>query len=861
MNLNDLIAFGATSEVVTKLQTTGLHQLTETQARAAAAGLCRGVSLVISAPTSSGKTTIAEIAAIEGALRGQKTVYLVTHRALAEEKFLRFKKEYSTAPDKWFETTIATGDHTEGDWTTGILVATYEKYLSLLTTSETYTIRDKIVVADEIQIIGDMTRGPDVEVLCTLIKNQKPAQFIGLSATLPNAPEIAAWLNCESVVVNHRDVPLRQEIWTSTQRYFNYWGNDEIQLDSKANYSATDTLAVVRRLLAEGEGPILVFTMTRPRTVELAQNFASERQQDVRSYDLATQLALFSEPTTTASILRNVSERKVAFHSADLSFTERQVIEDALRENRLDVVFCTPTLAAGVNFPVKTVVFDSFSRRWIREQPWLPKQEFSNMSGRAGRLGYHDEGRAVLLARDRAELLKSKEYLLPDEVLLNSALFNRSIRKFILNLVASGLASTNVNLLTFYESSFGWHQLLERNPAKLEDIPVAIENAIAWLQDNALITAQGDMLYATRIGKAVSASGLLPSTAIQLMKLIIENQQRFVDNSTFELPIFLAIASSDEFREGMGQRFLPFAYRNSPEPNAWKAAISCDPFFDPIHANHYDRVANAAFALHLWVGGMPERELRHQMERISYGQLHALAADSAWILEGLTEVLRVPELNIDGAVTSRLSLLTGRTRHGVPSDLLDLMAAARTFSVPGFARQRAMAVRGEGLSDPNDLISAPVERVSEVVGGRPRAEALIRAVAEVQGRFLEVWKSRHLRRAGQQPDYGKLIEESYNATGIQYELAIEGILKSLEWSVEKLDDGKRQGMPDFLLKWQDRSIVIECKTKQSKEALINKDDAFSVFAKSVDINTDHRLTIGKPDFSAFCREKPQGRGT
>ena len=89
-----------------------------------------------------------------------------------------------------------------------------------------------------------------------------------------------------------------------------------------------------------------------------------------------------------------------------------------------------------------------------------------------------------------------------------------------------------------------------------------------------------------------------------------------------------------------------------------------------------------------------------------------------------------------------------------------------------------MAVRGEGLSDPNDLISAPVERVSEVVGGRPRAEALIRAVAEVQGRFLEVWKSRHLRRAGQQPDYGKLIEESYNATGIQYELAIEGILKS-----------------------------------------------------------------------------------
>ena len=95
MNLNDLVDYGVTSEVIRKLQASGLRQLTETQAKAIGAGLCRGANLVVSAPTSSGKTTIAEIAAIEGALRGQKTVYLVTHRALAEEKFLRFTKDYS----------------------------------------------------------------------------------------------------------------------------------------------------------------------------------------------------------------------------------------------------------------------------------------------------------------------------------------------------------------------------------------------------------------------------------------------------------------------------------------------------------------------------------------------------------------------------------------------------------------------------------------------------------------------------------------------------------------------------------------------------------------------------------------------
>ena len=81
-------------------------------------------------------------------------------------------------------------------------------------------------------------------------------------------------------------------MWTHTNRYFNYWGSDEIHLDENANNHDTDTLGVVRHLLAEKAGPILVFTMTRPRTVELAQRFAAERQQDVKSYELAAPIKM-----------------------------------------------------------------------------------------------------------------------------------------------------------------------------------------------------------------------------------------------------------------------------------------------------------------------------------------------------------------------------------------------------------------------------------------------------------------------------------------------------------------------------------------------------------------------------------------
>jgi helicase len=65
-------------------------------------------------PTSSGKTTIAEIAAIEAALKGNKTLYLLTHRALAEEKYNLFKSKYNNEKENWFNVSISTGDRADG---------------------------------------------------------------------------------------------------------------------------------------------------------------------------------------------------------------------------------------------------------------------------------------------------------------------------------------------------------------------------------------------------------------------------------------------------------------------------------------------------------------------------------------------------------------------------------------------------------------------------------------------------------------------------------------------------------------------------------------------------------------------------
>jgi len=857
MKIKEAYKFGAHPSILDKLEAAGLDIFTVAQEKAIKCGLCHGKSIVLAAPTSSGKTTIAEIAAITGAINGQKSIYLVSHKALAEEKYLSFKSEYDNEENKWFDISIATGDHTEGDWNNGILVATYEKYLSLLSSSTMYSVKDKVVVADELQILSDPSRGPDIEVLLTIIKQQQPSQFIALSATAPNVDEIAGWLGCECVNISYRDVPLRQETWFNGRRYYAYHGDEKISEDHENLIVSEDTLQAVRNLLDAGLGPILVFTMTRQRAVELAELFSQTQQQDVKSYVLVEQLELFSEPTEISTILRQTSERKVAFHSADLSFSERTVVEAALRKRSLDVVFSTPTLAAGVNFPIRTVIFDSFTRFW-EAIPWLPKSEYVNMAGRAGRLGLDEEGMAILIARNRADSIKARDYLSPELEPLNSRLFDKSIRKSVLNLISSRICRNEKDINRFYSDTFWWFQTLEHNPIKLEKVAPMVSDSIKWHFMNELIVGDEEAVFPTPLGIAISSSGLLPSTGIFLLSLLRENDPDLSNDESI-LAIIHAICASDEFnQEHGGQRFLPFARRNQPERVAWQALLRTQLFINPNAVENFDRVANAAYGLYLWSQGLPEHDLRRTFPRISYGQFHTIASDVSWVLDGLASIVSVPGIGFKPELAMRLGFLADRVRFGVHEEALDILKAARASDVPGFGRQRAMALKDKGLSEPNTIARTGIEILNKIVQGIDRARALVEAVTRYFSINFARWRNRHMQRVMNIADEEDLIEFSYDSLGHEYEDIIQSILESFGWDVKKLDVGKRQGVPDFIIYHDNRSILVECKTKKSNDATIDKEDAFEVLTKGVDINADHRVTIGKPDFDTFSKSKAAG---
>lgn len=855
MKISEAKDYGTNPLILEKLESFGFSEYTEVQELAIKAGLCQGKSLVICSPTSSGKTTIAEIAAINGALDGVKTAYLVTHRALAEEKYLTFKANYDNEDNQWFPIAIATGEHTEGDWNSGILVATYEKYLSILSSSDAYSASQKIIIADEFQIISDSSRGPDVEILLSIFKQQEPEQIITLSATAPNIEELANWLDCECINSVKRDVPLIQKIIFREHCYFNKYGDDEIFEDDNSPFVSNNTSSIVQELLNDELGPILIFTMTKRRAIQLAEQFASTQQQETKSYVVGEQLTLFSEPTITSNILIQISERKVAFHSTDLSFTEREIIERAIKDKKLDVIFATPTLAAGVNFPIKTVVFDSFSRPWINS--WISKSEFINMSGRAGRLGIDEEGTAIIIANNEVEFAKAKDYLSPILDPIESKLFTRSVRKSVLHLITSRVCKNETEFNNFYSKTLWWYHHLENNPKILEEVAPRVTESINWLIENKLITRDGENISPTPLGIAISSSGLLPSTGVYLIDLLSKNSTELLSDDTV-LPIIHAICSSDEFDFDIGQRNLPYARRNLPEANAVNELQKANLFIDLTNPNLYDRVTNAAYCIYLWTKGSSEQNLRQLVPPITYGQLQTLTSDTAWILEGLSRILSSPGTGFDSQIALKIKMISDSVRLGVPSEAFDIIMAARTHSVPGLGRQRTMALLANDYSDPNSIINADISDIQRVVQSEDRAKALINAITLYFEIPLNRWREHHAQKSKNIDTDDEHIIALYDALGHDYEDKIEIIFQKLNWAYKKIDTRKRQGVPDFILSESSMAVLIECKTKMKSDAVIDKREAFDVLSKGVDINADHYVTIGKPDFDSFSKSKVSG---
>ena len=190
-----------------------IKELRPSQEKAVKAGLFEGKNMLICTPTASGKTLVGEFAFGKNIVEKRgKALYIVPLKALASEKYKDFKKRYG-----FLKIALSIGDLDSSDSyleAYDLIICTAEKLDSLIRHRAPWLNDVNTVVVDEIHLMNDVGRGPTLEIIITILRKILPnMQLIGLSATIGNASELAAWLEAELVIDNWRPVKLKKGIY------------------------------------------------------------------------------------------------------------------------------------------------------------------------------------------------------------------------------------------------------------------------------------------------------------------------------------------------------------------------------------------------------------------------------------------------------------------------------------------------------------------------------------------------------------------------------------------------------------------------------------------------------------------------
>lgn len=863
------------------------YALSDVQFAALDAGVGRGESILVISPTSTGKTHIALWAIANSLESGCNTVYLVTHRALAKQKFEDFKLllQPGFLGNDPSSLVIATGDYVEDadgnipsePLRAPLVVATYEKYLAMLSASGIPAdMGTTTIVCDEIQLIGDQHRGQNVEVLLTLLRNAGWKQFVGLSAVLDqkDANDLANWLNVTLVVQHTREKHLKYECWTTKGiSVASSEAPDSIQdglpLPSGAKLDAVSIAASLLR--SENPPiPIIVFCMSKQSTYDLAKELLDKYKKPPK---VQLSLAFDGLPVTSANtFLSQILEHGIAAHNADLTDEERHVIESRLSNNKLDIVFATTTLAAGVNFPLGAAIFADWERYNSDMRTYVPidTSEFHNMAGRVGRMGFaHEHGRVIFMAQNDKSTKVARRYLnLGQLPRLEPRISKERFNQLALQLVSSGLCHSKSDVEKLICATFSALREEDRNAALFSQWPTLLFQAIDELvEEGLLVQTTSGQLSATPVGKAIGHSGLLPETGIFLLNYVSSKSERMIANlpnrtssgdiHRLAFSLFSACLSSPEFRRQNGTeptRFIPYPLENGHlfDPEVYK-----DDLVEPAWQADIAPINGAKLCLD-WIDGVEIRKLESELPRLSAGMLRDMYRNLVWVLQGLASIVtsasdpRVPvsmrpkclrntEVKLD--VMAKLPRVIRRLSFRVSEGLPDYVLWMTTLNTPTapyhLTRNDILNLKTNGFITPEQLMlgsnDADIARIQAFEKAKPSPHAKANWVRDA----CRDWKTnqrkraaeKHLKRAKRCVNI-ELVKDFYSTTGTQFELTFEKILTALGIAHEKLDDKRKTGAPDYLVKLHDSSpIVIELKSKEGNN-LVDYNKAVEVLSAS-----------------------------
>lgn len=444
------------AEAVATFQGTLGYRLDQFQVQSCEA-VASGSSVLVAAPTGSGKTTVAEFA-IHKCMQDAdtKVFYTTPMKALSNQKFNELVAAYGEA-----NVGLLTGDSNINS-TARIVVMTTEVLRNMLYEHSESLTHLRYVVMDEVHYLADRFRGAVWEEV--ILHLPESVQLISLSATVSNAEEFGDWLQTvrgdTSVIVSEtRPVPLHQHVYIqgdlielfdpdSVSPVVNPEVVDRARLISRNESSARrgsrdrrgkrhnwrsqqrerppSRSDVVRRLDEGQLLPAIYFIFSRAGCDAAVQNLArsgmrfttAEEREQIRILvdDMLDELSDEDLATLGYWDWLESLQRGFASHHAGMLPAFKHIVEQLFQRKLIKVVFATETLALGINMPARTVVIEKLEKFNGEARVPLSAGEYTQLTGRAGRRGIDVEGHSVVLwsssvdAQSLAQLASRRTY-------------------------------------------------------------------------------------------------------------------------------------------------------------------------------------------------------------------------------------------------------------------------------------------------------------------------------------------------------------------------------------------------------------------------------------------------------------------